>query len=76
MSFDIKRMTKFVHNVGDKEKKYRLYGGAALIVISIVIGDPITLILGMILVGTGYTGWCPIYSGLDKNTCSGDGPAA
>jgi len=31
MSFDYKRMMKFERNVGEKEKKYRLYGGAALI---------------------------------------------
>ena len=27
MNFDFKRMLKFEHNVGEKEKKYRLYGG-------------------------------------------------
>ena len=35
MNFDYKRMIKFEHNVGEKEKKYRLYGGAALFAISI-----------------------------------------
>lgn len=69
MSFDFKRMTKFEHNVGDKEKQYRLYGGAALLVVSIFIGEPFMLIIGLVLVATGYSGWCPVYSGLGKNTC-------
>ena len=69
MSFDFKRMMKFEHNVGEKEKKYRLYGGAGLLVLSVFMGDPFILILGLILTGTGYSGWCPVYSGLNKNTC-------
>lgn len=76
MSFDFKRMTKFEHNVGQKEKQYRLYGGAALIVISIFTAQIILLLAGLILVATGYTGWCPVYSGLNKNTCGADEPPA
>jgi hypothetical protein len=72
MSFDFKRMTKFEHNVGLKEKKYRLYGGAALIVISIFTAQILLLLVGLIMVATGYTGWCPVYSGLNKNTCGAD----
>lgn len=75
MSFDFKRMTKFVHNVGEKEKKYRLYGGAALLVISIFTAQIILLLAGIVLVATGYSGWCPIYSGMDKNTCGADDAA-
>ncbi len=69
MSFDVKRMTKFEHNVGENEKKYRLYGGAALVAVSVFMGEPFLLLIGMVLVGTGYSGWCPVYSGLGKNTC-------
>ncbi len=68
MSFDYKRMTKFEHNVGEKEKKYRLYGGAALLVISIFTAEVFLLLVGLLLVATGYSGWCPIYSALNKNT--------
>ena len=68
MSFDYKRMTKFEHNVGENEKKYRLYGGAALLAISIFTASIPLLLIGMVLVGTGFSGWCPIYSGLNKNT--------
>ena len=69
MSFDYKRMIKFEHNVGEKEKKYRLYGGAALIAISIFTASVALLLIGMILVATGFSGFCPINAGLNRNTC-------
>jgi hypothetical protein len=69
MSFDVKRMIKFEHNVGEKEKKYRLYGGAALVAISIFTASIALLLIGMVLIATGFSGWCPAYSGLNKNTC-------
>jgi Protein of unknown function (DUF2892) len=72
MSFDYKRMMKFEHNVGQKEKKYRLYGGAALLVISIFTAEIFLLLVGLVLVATGYSGWCPVYSGMGKNTCTAD----
>ena len=68
MSFDYKRMMKFERNVGEKEKKYRLYGGAALIVISIFTASIVLLLIGLILMTTGYSGWCPAYSGMHKST--------
>ncbi|MGR9100217.1 MAG: YgaP family membrane protein, partial [Gammaproteobacteria bacterium] len=27
------------------------------------------LLVGLILIATGYSGWCPAYSGFGKNTC-------
>lgn len=71
MNFDFKRMLKFEHNIGEKEKKYRLYGGSALLVISLFVpgGEVLLLLVGLVLVATGYSGWCPVYSGLNKNTC-------
>lgn len=68
MSFDYKRLVKFEHNVGEKEKKYRLIGGSALVLISIFTAKILLLLVGMILIATGYSGWCPAYSGMDKNT--------
>jgi hypothetical protein len=70
MAFDFKRMLKFEHNVGEKEKKYRLYAGAALLFISLFVpgGEVLLLLIGLVLVATGYSGWCPVYSGLNKNT--------
>ncbi|MDP1615488.1 MAG: DUF2892 domain-containing protein, partial [Methylococcales bacterium] len=58
------------HNVGEKEKKYRMYAGAALIVISIFTSYILLLLVGLVLVATGFSGWCPVYSGLNKNTCT------
>ncbi|GAB6142415.1 hypothetical protein JCM14076_31440 [Methylosoma difficile] len=69
MSFDVKRMVKFEHNIGDKEKKYRLYAGSALLVAAIFMGSIPLLLIGLIATGTGFSGWCPAYSGLGKNTC-------
>jgi hypothetical protein len=68
MSFDYKRMIKFEHNVGCKDKKYRIYGGSAALVISVFTASIALLIIGLILVATGYFGWCPVYSGMHKNT--------
>lgn len=68
MNFDFKRMLKFEHNVGEKEKKYRLYAGAALIVVSVFMADIALLLIGVILAATGFSGWCPVYSGMNKST--------
>jgi len=75
MNFDFKRILKFEHNIGEKEKKYRLYGGVALLVISLFIpgGEVLLLLVGLVLVATGYSGWCPAYSGLNKNTLEAAG---
>ena len=68
MSFDYKRMLKFELNVGDKEKKYRMIAGAVLIFISLFTATIAFLLIGLILITTGYSGWCPAYSALEKNT--------
>jgi len=68
MSFDYKRMIKFEYNIGDKEKNYRMAVGGVLLAISIFSAKIILLVLGLILVATGYSGWCPVYSGFHKNT--------
>ncbi|WP_198244338.1 YgaP family membrane protein [methane-oxidizing endosymbiont of Gigantopelta aegis] len=72
MSFDVKRLIKFEHNVGAQEKKYRLWGGAAAIFISLFIASVPLLLIGCVLVATGYSGWCPAYSALDKSTLEQD----
>ncbi len=68
MSFDFKRMLKFEHNVGCKDKKYRIYGGSAALVLSVFTASIVLLVIGLILVATGFFGWCPVYSGMLKNT--------
>jgi cadmium resistance protein CadD (predicted permease) len=77
MSFDFKRMIKFEHNVGEKEKKYRIYAGAVLIAISIFTASIALLLIGLVLVATGFFGFCPINGGLNRNTCcTGESPEA
>lgn len=76
MSFDFKRMIKFEHNVGEKEKKYRLYAGVALIVVSVIYAEIALLVIGVVLVATGYTGFCPAYAGMNKSTCCAADEAA
>lgn len=68
MSFDYKRMIKFEHNVGAKDKKIRLYAGVALLAVSLFTASVILLLVGLVLVATSYFGWCPAYSGFGKNS--------
>lgn len=76
MNFDVKRMLKFEHNVGAKEKQYRLYAGAALVVVSVFLANIFLLVIGVILTATGFSGWCPVYSGMNKNTLETTGDVA
>ncbi len=75
MSFDYKRLVKYEINVGEKEKKMRLWAGAAAAFISIFTAKILLLLVGIILIATGYTRFCPIYSAMEKNTCE-DAPAS
>ncbi len=68
MSFDYKRLTSTAINVGEKEKKIRLYAGAILLFVSLFTASIILLVVGIMLVATGYTRVCPAYSAMDKNT--------
>ena len=69
MSFDFKRMIKFEHNVGAKEAQMRMIAGSAALLISVFFGEVFLLLVGLALVATGYSGWCPAYSGMGKSTC-------
>lgn len=73
MSFDYKRMIRFEHNVGQKEKKQRMAAGAVLLFISVFTAKIALLLIGLVLIATGYSGWCPAYSGFGKNTCETGG---
>lgn len=75
MSFDYKRLVKFQHNIGAKDKKVRLYSGLALLFASLFTASIFMLVVGLALVGTSYFGWCPAYSGFDMNTLGQDAPA-
>lgn len=76
MSFDYKRLIKFEHNIGAKDKKVRLYAGVALLFVSLFTASILMLVVGIVLVATSYFGWCPAYSGFDKNTLEQDVPPA
>jgi len=42
-------------------------------VVSLFTASVLMLIVGMVLVATSYFGWCPAYSGMNKNTlCATD----
>lgn len=72
MSFDYKRLVKFEHNLGAKDKKVRLYSGVVLLSVSLFTASILMLLVGLVLVGTSYSGWCPMYSALNKTTLEAD----
>ncbi|MGZ8143470.1 MAG: YgaP family membrane protein [Methylosarcina sp.] len=79
MKFDYKRMFKYENNVGGKEKQYRIYGGTALVIISIFTASILFLLVGSILIATGFFGFCPINAGLNRSTggaASDEAPSA
>jgi hypothetical protein len=43
--------------------------------VSLFTAKVLLLLVGLVLVATSYFGWCPAYSGFDKNTLCGDAPA-
>jgi cytochrome b subunit of formate dehydrogenase len=69
VDFDYKRLIKLEINVGEKEKKMRLIAGSVLLFISLFTASVILLLVGVILVASGYTKMCPINSALHRNTC-------
>ncbi len=76
MSFDYKRLVKFEHNVGAKDKKVRLVSGIVLLVASLFSASVLMLLVGLVLVATSYFGWCPAYSGFGKSTLEAGEAAA
>lgn len=76
MTFDYKRLIKFEHNIGAKDKKIRLYAGIALLAVSLFTASILMLLVGLVLVATSYFGWCPAYSGFNFNSCAAGEAAA
>ena len=74
MSFDFKRALKKELNIGLKEQKIRYAAGSALLLISVFLGNIPLLFLGALLVYTGFSRWCPAYSGLGKSTVDPNEP--
>lgn len=75
--FDYKRLVKFEHNIGAKDKKIRLYAGVTLIFVSLFTASVLLLIVGGVLTATSFFGWCPAYSGFSfSSACHHDTAAA
>ncbi len=70
MNFDFKRMLKYQRNVGDQDQKIRYGVGFLACLISIFLGSVPLLLLGIALFASGYTRYCPIYSGMGRSTFS------
>jgi hypothetical protein len=62
-------------NVGMKERKIRFAAGSFLLLASVFMGNIPVLVLGAILVGTGFTRSCPIYAGLGRSSVDPNDPA-
>ena len=75
MKFDYKRLVKFEHNIGAKDKKVRMISGLVLMFISLFTASVLLLIVGGVLVATSYFGWCPAYSGFCHTTADAIAPA-
>lgn len=75
MSFDFKRALQKEVNIGLKEQQIRFAAGSALLLLSVFLGNIPVLLLGALLVYTGFTRWCPAYSGLSKSTVDPNEPA-
>lgn len=68
MSFDYKCLISKTINVGEKDKKFRLIAGATLLFISLFTASIVLLVIGVVLIATGYSRVCPAYSAMGKNT--------
>lgn len=68
MNFDYKRLVKFEHNIGAKDKKVRMVSGLVLVFVSLFLGSVLMLLVGGVLIATSYFGWCPGYSGCNYNS--------
>ena len=74
MNFDYKKVIKPDINVGDREQRIRLLTGTALVFISIFTASIILLLVGLILIATGYFGRCPAYAGIGRSTVENAAP--
>jgi hypothetical protein len=59
-------------NVADAEKPKRLLGGAAAILLALIIHNSflssVLLIVGLVGMASGFLGYCPVYAAMGKNT--------
>jgi hypothetical protein len=74
-NFDYKRLVKFEHNIGVKDKKFRLIAGVVLLLVSLFTASVLLLVVGGVLVATSFFGWCPAYSGFAHTSVCGEAAA-
>lgn len=74
MSFDFKRALKKELNIGLKEQKIRYGAGSAMLLLSLFYWHIPLLLLGIVVLGTAFTRWCPAYSGFNKTTVDPNEP--
>jgi hypothetical protein len=74
MKFDFKRALQKEVNIGSKEQKIRYAAGSALLLLSVFLGNVLLLVLGIVAIATGFTRWCPAYSGLNRSTVDPNEP--
>lgn len=55
-------------NVGGIDKILRIVAGAALVAWA-VMGGPVWAWIGVVFLGTGLVGFCPLYPLIGLNTC-------
>ncbi len=69
MAFDFKMMLKRELNLGEGDIKIRRNIGIASVVLSVIPGSVPMLLIGSYLITSAMLRWCPVYSGIGKNTC-------
>lgn len=68
MQFDFKRMFRYERNVGDQDRQIRYGVGALTILASMFLGSIPLLLLGIGLLASGYTRFCPVYAAMGRTT--------
>lgn len=69
-------MIKFEKNIGDKDKKARIFGAVVLFLASFFISGVVggvLLLLAIVMAVTSFFSYCPAYTLMGMNTCCGDG---
>lgn len=73
-SFDYKKMLKKECNVGLQDQKIRYIVAAVALIASALTGSILLLLVGGGLAASGFTRWCPVYSGLSRSTVDPNEP--
>lgn len=55
-------------NVGTKDKNIRIGAGAVLLLFGLLKGGWLFVLLGIVLLATGFMGTCPAYTLIGMNT--------